>query len=356
MSGRRLKSAAEQIAEQLHGDIVAGIRSGMMPGAHRLGGELGVNHKTAESALRLLERDGLLVNRGPRRGRFIDVAAEDVVQQGLRIAVLQMEPRDRGSDYMIEIMHQLEESGHVPYYAEKTLVELGMDAGRVARFIRRAGADAWVVVAGSREVLQAVTEHDVPSFALFGRRDNLPIAAAGPDKSPPFAAATRHLIKMGHRRITFIIRRHQQRPEPTPSVRAYLNELTVHGIHVGDYNLPQWDESKQGYQEILETLFRLTPPTAILTDESYQCVAALQFLARRGLRVPEDVSLISSDYDPTFAWCEPSIAHIRWDYRPVVRRIVRWAAHISQGKEDFRQTLTKAEFVAGGTVAPVSPP
>jgi hypothetical protein len=37
----------------------------------------------------------------------------------------------------------------------------------------------------------------------------------------------------------------------------------------------------------------------------------------------------------------------------VVRRIVRWAANVSQGKRDLRQTLTKAEFVAGGTIGPV---
>jgi len=55
----------------------------------------------------------------------------------------------------------------------------------------------------------------------------------------------------------------------------------------------------------------------------------------------------------TFEWCKPSIAHIRWDSRTVVRRIVRWANNVARGKEDKRQTETKAEFVAGGTVGPV---
>jgi DNA-binding LacI/PurR family transcriptional regulator len=68
--------------------------------------------------------------------------------------------------------------------------------------------------------------------------------------------------------------------------------------------------------------------------------------------VPKDVSLVCTDHDPDAAWCEPSVAHIRWDYRPVVRRVVRWAANISHGKQDLRQTLTKAEFVDGGTIGP----
>lgn len=44
------------------------------------------------------------------------------------------------------------------------------------------------------------------------------------------------------------------------------------------------------------------------------------------------------------------VAHIRWDSRPVVRRIVRWVDDVGRGKEEKRQTLTKAEFVEGGTV------
>ena len=107
-----------------------------------------------------------------------------------------------------------------------------------------------------------------------------------------------------------------------------------------------------GFQECLESLFRVTPPTALIIDESPFFLAALQFCARKGLRVPQDVSLICTDDDPHFAWFTPEVAHIRWDRRPVVRRIVRWAANVSRGKTDLRQTLTQAEFVEGGTIGP----
>ena len=42
--------------------------------------------------------------------------------------------------------------------------------------------------------------------------------------------------------------------------------------------------------------------------------------------------------------------HIRWDYRPMVRRVVRWVDNVARGKDDKRQTLTNAEFVEGGTI------
>ena len=37
----------------------------------------------------------------------------------------------------------------------------------------------------------------------------------------------------------------------------------------------------------------------------------------------------------------------------MVRRVVRWVENVAKGKDDQRQTLTKIEFVKGGTIGPV---
>jgi DNA-binding LacI/PurR family transcriptional regulator len=68
--------------------------------------------------------------------------------------------------------------------------------------------------------------------------------------------------------------------------------------------------------------------------------------------VPGDVSLACTDDDPAFEWFTPGVAHIRWDRRALLLRIVRWAANVSRGKTDIRQSFTKAKFVDGGTVGP----
>jgi hypothetical protein len=81
--------------------------------------------------------------------------------------------------------------------------------------------------------------------------------------------------------------------------------------------------------------------------------AAKDHLARRGLLAPEHVSLICDDPDLTFGWCEPTIAHIAWDHRPIVRRVLHWAGNVARGRTDHRQSFTLARFVEGGTVGPV---
>ena len=352
MAKLAIQSAVDQVAAHLRNRLADRIWGDTIPGGHPLAAELGVNHKTVEGALRQLEMQGLLTSQGMGRCRRVVARSLSKETRPLRIAIFTPMASDHGVDFMIELRHILQESGHLPFSPEKSLLELGMDTHRVARFVERTEADAWVVTAASRQVLQWFSEQPRPALALFGNRTGLPIAGSGPNKSPAFAGAARQLIDLGHRRITLLIRNQHRRPKPASVVRVFQAELEAHDIQVGEFNLPDWEESRAGYQEILESLFRLTPPTALIIDEAFLFIAAQQFITRRGLRVPEDVSLICTDSDPTFAWCQPSIAHIAWDYQPVVHRIVHWAANVSKGRKDVRQTSSLAEFIPGGTMGP----
>ena len=347
----QMLSAAEQTAAHLRAGVERGDWSGMMPGVNQLAPELGVTRKTVEAALRQLEHEGLLVGRGPGRKRLI-VLPRGASTRPMRVAILLHEPDDRHLEYIVELQHALVEAGHTVVTPAKSLKELNMNAMRVSRLVKQTDADAWVVVAGSGGVLEWFSAQPRPVFALFGRREGLPIAAMGPDKSPALTAATRHLIGLGHRRIVMLCRQLRRLPKPGSSEQAFLDELKANGLPVSDFNLPDWEESKEGFQRRLRSLFRVTPPTALIIDEASFSVATQQFLAGRGLRVPQQVSLLCTDADPVFAWCMPPVSHISWDTKTVVRRIARWAATASRGGRDIKQTCVPAGFVIGGTIGP----
>jgi DNA-binding LacI/PurR family transcriptional regulator len=345
-------SITDQVAAHLRAEILRGRWRGSMPGKHQLAVELGVNNKTVEAALRQLEKTGLLIPQGAGRTRRIR-ARRLAAARPLRIVLLLHERGDdRKVEHHIELLHGLREAGHLVGSAAQSLVDLRFDPGRVAALVRATKADAWIVCAGSRDVLEWFTRQPAPAFALFGQRAGLPIAAAGPDKPPAMTEATRCLLALGHRRVVLLSRKPRRRPTPAPSETAFLNALREKHIPVGDYNLPDWEETAAGFQRCLDSLFQVTPPTALIVDEASWFIAAMQFLLRRRIRVPQDVSLVCTDDSPAFACCEPPVACITWDSGPVIRRIIRWAANVSHGKADLRQTLTPSRFVPGGTIGP----
>ena len=134
--------------------------------------------------------------------------------------------------------------------------------------------------------------------------------------------------------------------------RAFLEELAAHGVATGDFNLPDWEETPEGFSKLLERLFRHSPPTALILDETRRYIAAAEFLARRRIHVPEQVSLVSTDDDASLAWCHPPIAHMRWDPKSVIRRVVRWVDAVRKGKADKKIINYPAEFIPGSSIGP----
>ena len=141
--------------------------------------------------------------------------------------------------------------------------------------------------------------------------------------------------------------------EPGIVGAAFLDALSAGGITTGAYNMPGWEGGLEGLYAYLDSSFQRSPPTAIIAGSASTYFATQSFLVNRGIRVPQDLSLICVDNDPYFSQCQPSVSHIRWSSRSVANRIVRWVRNISEGKEDTRQTMIKTKFVEGGTIGPV---
>ncbi len=351
MDSFSILSAVDQLVVYLRGQIMRGRWTGTMPGADRLAEATGVNRKTAEAALRRLENEGVLTSQGRRKGRSIALPENPAVTP-LRVQILLYEEVDGKQFYMVDLRHQLLEMGHIAGFASKTLLELGMDLDRISAFVDRTEADAWVVFSGSREVLEWFAKQPKPAFALAGRRRGIPIASMGPEKTPAMRTAVRRLVALGHRRIVLLSREERRLPSPGFLERSFLAELEALDIPTGSYHLPDWRDDVVDFHRCLDSLFRHTPPTALLFCEMPFYIAAQHHLARKGILAPRHVSLISFDPDPVLAWLQPPASHIRWDPAPIVRRIVQWADNVARGKKDCIQSFSHAEFVEGGTIGP----
>jgi DNA-binding LacI/PurR family transcriptional regulator/biotin operon repressor len=354
MAKFEILNAGEQVAKHLREELARGVWTGVMPGEDRLMKRLGVGRATIKAALKQLEDEGLLVGRGVGHRRRI-IPPKDGRRSALRIRLLLYEKIDRGLPDHVELLAKLQEAGFAASFAEKSLRDLGMKPERVGEFVVRNPADAWVVTAGSREVLEWFSLQSVPVIAMYGRFSGLPIAASAPRKIPAMLGGIRQFVALGHRRIVMLTREDRRKPMPGPAEQAFLDELALQGLPTGSYNLPDWEDSRAGFHKCLTSLYERTPPSALIIGDRLLYNPVQQFLAARGIRIPQQVSLFCLDPDPSFAWCEPMIAHIEWDHRKIVRRIVKWAENVSRGRNDRKHGLYEGKLVAGGTIGPLFP-
>jgi DNA-binding LacI/PurR family transcriptional regulator len=159
-------------------------------------------------------------------------------------------------------------------------------------------------------------------------------------------------VKLGHRRIVMISPHQWRKPFPGRIATAFAAKLASHGIASDEYNLPDWEETPEGLQKLLKSLFQITPPTALLVIEPAHAVATLAFLGERGLQAGRDVSVICMVSDPAFSWRRPPMTHFKVDTEPLVRRVVRWVDSFSRGCPDQEQKSFPVELVRGGTIGP----
>jgi DNA-binding LacI/PurR family transcriptional regulator len=348
---KNFHTVTEQVAQLLRDGMREGRWQGSMPGRNQLAAELGVNHKTTQVALVMLEQEGLLKSQGSGRKRSI-LQNNSVVPVARRIMILAYDKSDFHADYLLEIIHRLQSAGHWAGFATKTLVELRMDLKRVASFVEKTEADAWVVQAGRRDILEWFAAQQFPAFALFGRASKVPIASVAPEKTKALLELVNRLIELGHRRIVMIGREDRRKPTLAGLEQSYLNQLEAHGIKTSSYNLPDWGNDPDSLVRSLNTMFRHTPPTALIVDDTHIFPAIIQQLARLGISAPERVSLACTDFSPAFDWYRPSVTHIACNHNAVVKHVVKWVNQMSLGKNQRRLTTIKAEFILGGTIGP----
>ena len=352
MKSFRPLSTSDQLAEHLRQAIRNGELTGAMPGIKQLVQTLGVNSVAATKAVQQLEREGLIISQGDRRKRLIAESA-DTNSHSMRVGILFYDPHNLYRSDALELRQGMTDAGHTPVDAPKTMMELGMDPQRIIRHVKTVDVDAWIIYAGSYELLKWFAEGDIPAFAIYGRLTSVNIAGMAIRRIHLIEGLIKKLVDLGHQRIVLMVREERRKPDYGLPERYFLEQLQANGIQTGPYNIPDWQESPEGLERGLDKLFEHTPPTAMMVGDSVLFHAIQNHLSRRGINAPEDISLISNDYTESFDWARPSIAHIQWDYRPTIRRVMQWLKNVSQGQDDRKRSYTKATFIDGATIGPV---
>ncbi|WP_077228566.1 LacI family DNA-binding transcriptional regulator [Sphingomonas hengshuiensis] len=124
-------------------------------------------------------------------------------------------------------------------------------------------------------------------------------------------AMTRHLLDLGHRRIGFI-RGNPNQSSSTERFRGFAAALDQAGIDVAAMPVEQgYFTFRSGIVAAERLLDAAHPPTAIFASNDDMAAAAVGVAHRRGLHVPQDVSIVGFDDTSLATTIWPELTTVR---------------------------------------------
>jgi LacI family transcriptional regulator len=199
-------------------------------------------------------------------------------------------------------------------------------------------------------IIGLLAKHNI-AFARIGSLQSGPgIAMTMGDEDSAFMA-TQNLLDLGHMRVGFIAG-----PEELGlsqwRIAGWMGAMEKAGLDV-DQLMVRGDFGYESGVEATNTLLALDqPPTAIVASNDQMALAALDTAIARGLRVPEDLSLISFDNSPVMRFTSPQITAIDQPIAETFSMAVELLIANGSGEEPSQPIVLKSSLVARGSTAP----
>lgn len=194
--------------------------------------------------------------------------------------------------------------------------------------------------------LSAFREGAVP-VVLLGRQEGFEGAiAVGDDHRSASRLAVEHLLSHGYRTIALVI-------GDSPSEGRELGWRDALST-VSDADGPLFDRPftrAGGYSAAAELLAAEPRPTACFVGSDIQAIGLLRALHERGVRVPEDLALVSFDGAEESEYCWPPLTAVRQPVGLIAEAAV--TAAVEKRSDDF--ISYQAELIIRGSCGCVPP-
>jgi DNA-binding LacI/PurR family transcriptional regulator len=274
-----------------------------------------------------------------RRTRTIGLITPAVVDFGPSSIAMHFTQAARAARYSVDTISTLE--------GDPAAVRASVDA------LLRQRVDALVIVVADLAVLELVRSLDlgIPMVA----------AASSSRRAPHFVsidqyrgarAAVRHLAESGHDRIKHIAGP-VQAADAAERVRGWRDELTERGLPVEEPVIGDWSAAS-GYRIGVE--LDVEPGTAIFVGNDQMAIGLLSALRRRGIKVPEDVSIVGFDDIPEAGYLDPPLTTVKQDFEALGKMMMQKVlVGLEESDDNTSDTPLPTELIERESTKPVEP-
>lgn len=342
------------------------IRSGewsrWLPSEHELCAEYRIARMTLRRALHRLEQEGLVRSAQGRR-REIPPAGADAGESPARTRVVLLvrvplqflPPFD--AFWTNELRLVLEETGyHLELHTNRSYYGAGL-AKSLAVLHEQLRPAGWVLANSTREMQLWFSRRQLPCVIVGSRHPGVDL----PFVDKAYRAICRHavgvLLSRGHERIA-LLNPDSGAAGDLESEQGFEEGIAQTRRHNIRADVIRHDGSVANLCARLNSLFRRpAPPTALLVSRSMNVLTVISHLMRCGLRIPEDVALISRDHDSFLERMVPSVARYVVSPETMARAISATVLDmVNNGKVSPAQRQIMPKFTEGETLGPAPAP
>lgn len=355
---------ADQVAQAIEAEITAQRWREWLPSERSLQRILNVSRQTVRAALaRLAARQRIVVN--PYRGyrivppsRVAAVKAKTAGTASLReLGLICPEPVYRMPPRFLQVLDVFR-----GLCAEADLnLELlegqrfmRTDPGRLMpRLVHTHPKACWILVLASRRMQEWFARSGAPAVVYGNVYPGVALNGTGINYHACIRHAASHLLAKGHRRIAFVAY-DLRRAGEEDSWRGFQEACAAHrGTDVTPLLIERPDSDADALCRQLDSALRARlRPTAFVVSHTHHYATVATHLALRGLRVPDDVSLICRSEDPFLQFLRPTPAFYRANMDVAARLLFERVRHAIDGiARPGDQRLLVPELVHGGSVA-----
>ena len=210
----------------------------------------------------------------------------------------------------------------------------------------------------SDEFLVAVQRQNIP-FVIIGEHRSVPsLSVADLDNVAAGYDATSYLISVGHRRIAHF-KGNSCFLSSTQREDGLRKAFEENNLPIDETLILDGHYSKESGSEQVEELIArcgADMPTAIFCGDDWIALGALDALQKRGLRVPEDVSIIGVNNDTEGAVSSPPLTTIDHPLRVIGRNATDVVlGQIRDKSASGEKRLTRGQLIVRGSVSGLNP-
>ncbi|MEM9064058.1 MAG: LacI family DNA-binding transcriptional regulator [Planctomycetota bacterium] len=194
------------------------------------------------------------------------------------------------------------------------------------QFFNRCGLRAIVLrrLPDLDKILEDLAREKFPHILIADRSDTDGVSWIDTDSKAPSRAAVKHLIDLGHRRIAV---GHYRRGgvDTHDRVAGYVEAHEAAGLQVDESLIVDSGFTLEDGESFVNNVLSIPdPPTALYLTHSMSSLGALRRLLQRGVRIPEDVSIVGFDDCISRVYTHPLMSVVRQDTVDMAHRATKW--------------------------------